>query len=193
MGGAPPPCIVFLAVASMLAACATGTPGSAVGADDGGAPSLLGDGSASCADLSCRQVDCAAIGKAPTTLSGIVYDPAGVTSLYNVFVYVPSSKPEPIPAGHPRCAQCQADATGHPLVYDSSDAKGWFHVHNVPAGNDVPLVLQLGKWRRQITVPHIDACTDNELLDPTLVRLPSKASEGDMPQMGLATGCDAIE
>jgi len=193
MGGHRPPGFVGLVVACLLGGCANGASGSASGADAGGSPNLLGDGGVACTGLSCKQVDCAAMGKPPTTLSGIAYDPAGAVGLYNVFVYVPTTTPDPIPSGHPRCAQCQADATGHPLVYDSTDADGWFHVRDVPAGDDVPLVLQLGKWRRQIVLPHIDACVDNVLLDPNRVRLPAKASDGDMPMMALTTGCDAIE
>lgn len=193
MGGPSPLRVLGLAAVATAAACATGGAGQIGGAGDAGPPSLVGDGSAACADLACRQVDCKSRGLAPTTLSGIVYDPAGVTPLYNVFVYVPSRTPDPIPPGHPRCSACQADATGGPLVSDSTDAKGWFHVVDVPAGDDVPLVLQVGKWRRQIVAPHIDPCVDNTLLDPELVRLPARASEGDMPIMALATGCDAIE
>jgi hypothetical protein len=126
-------------------------------------------------------------------LNGIVYDPAGSMPLNNVFVYVPNTKPAPIVPGSPTCSPCQADATGDPITYGTSDAQGWFHLSNVPSGDDVPLVMQVGKWRRQIVVPHIEACGDNTLLDPSLVRLPAKASEGDMPLIALTTGCDAAE
>ncbi len=195
MGGERPPRgLGWVGAACVLAACATSA-GSGTAPDAGDVPSLLGDGGAVCvgSELACRQVDCKAVGRPRTRLSGIVFDPAGVTPLYNVFVYVPTAKPDPIEPGHPRCAPCQADATGHPLVYDSTDAQGWFHIDDVPAGDDVPLVLQIGKWRRQIVVPHVDPCVDNTLLSPDLVRLPSKASEGDLPLIALATGCDAIE
>lgn len=185
--------MLVLAAVGWLAACAAGASGSNAASDEAGPPDLVGEGGPACADLRCRQVDCASQGKPHTTLSGIVYDPAGAVPLYNVFVYVPDGKPDPIVAGHPRCAPCQADATGDPIVSATTDAQGWFHLSDVPAGDDVPLVLQVGKWRRQIRVPHIDACADNELLDPDLVRLPSKASEGDMPLIALSTGCDVTE
>jgi hypothetical protein len=186
--------VLVLAAVGWLAACAAGASGSSTtGSGQESPPDLVGEGGTPCGDLRCRQVDCASRSRPRTTLSGIVYDPAGSVPLYNVFVYVPNGKPEPIPAGHPRCAACQADATGDPIVSASTDAQGWFHLTDVPAGDDVPLVMQVGKWRRLIHVPHVEACTDNALLDPDLVRLPSKASEGDMPLIALATGCDVTE
>ena len=186
--------MLVLAAVGWLAACAAGASGSTTTAgDQAGPPDLVGEGGTPCAELKCQQVDCAARGRPHTTLSGIVYDPAGAVPLYNVFVYVPNGKPDPIPAGHPRCTACQADATGDPIVSTSTDAQGWFHLTDVPVGDDVPLVMQVGKWRRQIRVPHVEACTDNALLDPDLTRLPSKASEGDMPLIALATGCDVTE
>jgi hypothetical protein len=192
MGGQLALRAVGFAVAVAVAACATGN-SNVSGGSDAGEPDLLGDGATACTGLACRQINCASQGLHATSLNGIVYDPAGATPLYNVFVYVPSHTPDPLTPGQPRCAPCQADASGNPLVSTSTDALGWFHLDNVPAGDNVPLVLQVGKWRRQIVVPHVDACVDNTLLNPDLVRLPAKASEGDMPLMALTTGCDAIE
>jgi hypothetical protein len=173
-----------------IAACAVGQ-GNPTGPSE--PPNLVGDGGGLCTDLRCRHVDCTSRGLPDTTLTGVVYDPAGKLPLYNVFAYVPNSKPDPIVAGHPACAACQAPASGSPIVWASSDAGGRFHITGVPAGDDVPLVLQLGKWRRQITVPHVEACQDTVIDDPQMVRLPSNASEGDMPRIALATGCDAVE
>jgi hypothetical protein len=190
MRGRETPWTLAMLAGPAIASCAVGQ-GSTAGRS--APPDLVGDGGVICTDLRCRQVDCVSKGLPATTLSGVVYDPAGKLPLYNVFAYVPNGKPEPIAAGHPVCSACQAPASGSPIVWSSSDASGRFHISGVPAGDDVPLVLQLGKWRRQIVIPHIEACQDNVIDDPSLVRLPAKASEGDMPLIALTTGCDATE
>ena len=47
-----------------------------------------GGGGTSCINLACKQVTCA--GNATSSISGVVYDPAGNNPLYNVFVYIPN-------------------------------------------------------------------------------------------------------
>jgi hypothetical protein len=57
--------------------------------------------------------------------------------------------------------------------------------------------MQAGKWRRQVVIPQVTACTTvdlDALLGPDQLRLPKKASEGDMPLMAVTTaGYDAFE
>src|SRR5262245_53249782 len=79
---------------------------------------------------------------AKTTVSGIVYDPAGKVPLYNVVVYVPKPDTElpPITEGA-SCDQCSgSQASG--VAVALSDASGHFVLEDVPPGNDVPLVVQ---------------------------------------------------
>jgi hypothetical protein len=38
--------------------------------------------------------------------------------------------------------------------------RGRFRIDNVPVGKDVPLVVQVGKWRRQVMLPEVLPCQD---------------------------------
>ncbi|AKU96495.1 Tryptophan synthase alpha chain [Labilithrix luteola] len=68
-----------------------------------------------------------------------------------------------------------------------TDSAGHFVLKDVPAGDNIPVVAQIGKWRRKIVLPHVEACTDTKLDDAAL-KLPGKQADGDMPQMAIATG-----
>lgn len=144
-----------------------------------------------CVGLECKQLECGAGGT--TSVSGIVWDPAGKNPIYNVVVYVPNAPLEPIQHG-PVCDSCGgAPTSGNPLVTTLTDATGAFKLENVPVGVDIPVVLQVGKWRRQITVPAVaNQCADNPIADANLTRLPKNKTEGDMPLIALTSGCDPI-
>jgi hypothetical protein len=148
-----------------------------------------------CTGLACRVVPC----NTPTTLTGTVTDPRGANPIYNAFVYVPNAPLQPFPAGV-QADQCGGGGTlsGSPIVVAQTAADGTFSLPNVPAGPNVPLVLQIGHWRREVTIPNVPACASTNantaLGGPSALHLPSKKSEGDMPQMALVTGgCDAFE
>ena len=147
-----------------------------------------------CDNLECQIVNC---GNADgTTITGTVYDPAAARGLYNVFVYVPNRPLDPIATG-PVCTACQAPASGKPIASATTDSKGKFVIKNAPAGSNIPLVMQLGKWRRRIVIPSVQQCTANNLTDKNLTRLPKKQGEGNadsnIPQIAFATGCDWAE
>jgi hypothetical protein len=136
-------------------------------------------------NLECQQVDC---GSNPTTtVSGTVFDPSGTLPLYNVGVYVPNAPLEPVPDGL-TCEQCDTIFSGAPLVSALTDTQGHFTLENVPAGVDIPLVIQTGKWRRVITIPAVAECVDNPLTDPEQTRLPKSMAEGNLPRIALSTG-----
>jgi hypothetical protein len=129
----------------------------------------------------------------PTSVSGTVYDPSGALQLFGVVLYVPSSPLEPIAEGA-ACETCDGNFSGDPVAATVSDAAGRFVLEKVPPGDNVPLVIQIGKWRRQVTIPHVEACADTPLDDPDLTRLPRNQAEGDLPRMAVVRGgSDALE
>jgi hypothetical protein len=180
--------LVALALTVPLSSCNDGSI-SGGGVDDGGSGA---DGSSSCVNLQCQIVNCQAQGKAPTTLSGVVNIPAGNLPLYNATVYIPNSAIDPLPTGA-TCDRCTDLNSGSPIVTATTDSNGRFTLKDVPVGNNIPLVIRLGKWRRQIMVSTANACADN-VADVTMTRLPRNHQEGDIPRIALATGgYDAIE
>ncbi|HEY5923863.1 MAG TPA: hypothetical protein VIV11_19420, partial [Kofleriaceae bacterium] len=145
-----------------------------------------------CVGLECFQVDCASKGAPDTTISGTVYAPNGTLPLYNVTVYVPNGPVLPLPTGL-TCDRCENVLSGNPLVKTTTDTAGKFTLVNVPATTDVPLVIQVGRWRRQVTIPNVAAC-DATSLGASETRLPRNKTEGDIPRMALSTGgADALE
>jgi hypothetical protein len=161
--------------------------------DDGtGGPQLSDDASddSTCVGLQCAQVSCTQGGT--TTVTGTVFAPNGTLPIYNAIVYVPNGQVQPMPHGA-TCDVCGAPASGNPLVATLSNADGTFKLENVPAGSDIPLVIQLGRWRRQVVLPTVAPCTENAVTDANLTRLPKSQSEGDLPRIALTTGgCDKL-
>ena len=132
-----------------------------------------------------------------TSVSGTVYDPAGKNPLYGIVVYIPSVPPGPLPAGA-GCYSCSSlYQSGMPIAYAVTDASGKFTLSGVPDGGNIPLVVQVGKWRMQYTLPSVSKCTDNLATMATggaVLRLPRNHAEGDIPNIAIATGgADSLE
>lgn len=134
------------------------------GADSGG------EGSAPCQGVQCLQKKCG--GGGDTTVTGTMFAPNGKLPLYNAIVYVPNSKSDPLTKST-TCDRCGA-VTGNPVVSAITDSSGTSTLKNVPVGKDIPLVIRIGKWRRQVTIPTVAECTETPLNDPELTRLPKK-------------------
>jgi hypothetical protein len=163
-------------------------PPGAVVYEEGGIPCPTG--------LTCN-VSCS--GGTTTTVSGKVYDPAGKDPLYNVAVYIPATPLVALPKGVPTgAAACSCDALfqSGALSNTTTAVDGTFTLTNVPVGSNVPLVIQVGKWRRQMTI-NVASCQDNPQADGTvkfLGSIPSGDTDDNMPDIAVSTGAlDTLE
>ena len=152
-----------------------------------------------CTGLCQQQVTCP--GGGTTGIEGYVTSPNGVLPVPNAVVYVPNGVVDAFTA-NVKCETC-ATASGNPLVTTTTDANGHFLLPNMPVSmaakvTDIPVVVQLGRWRKQFTIT-TTACTNN--LVPAYgaavnktAALPTRKSEGDIPLTAIATGyVDGLE
>lgn len=165
------------------------------GTDDGGAnedlappppPPIPGCTGACVVNTSCPS------NMGPTTLTGTVTIPSGLLPLYNAKVYIPTgtSLPAPPPSGA-TCDRC--DALTDAIASTTTDINGKFVLTNVPSGQNIPLIIKVGKWRKVVTIPSIQDCTTTPLAAAD-TRLPRNQSEGNIPKIALSVGsADAME
>lgn len=127
----------------------------------------------------------------PTTISGTVFIPSGSLPLYNAKVYIPTGDAvPPPPTTGATCDRCDANVDGFSTT---TDINGNFTLTNVPHGQNIPLIIKVGKWRRVITIPAVNECAVTPLA-ATETRLPRNQSEGNIPKIALSTGsADALE
>jgi hypothetical protein len=141
--------------------------------------------------LKCKKVDCPADSSPSTTsVSGRVYDPAGRVPLYNAVVYVANKEDLKPLSERAQCELCSERSPATAVALSKAD--GSFRLTDVPAGKDIPLTVQVGKWRRTVPIDVVP-CTDN-VLEPEMTRLPRNSSEGHIPKIAVTTGgSDALE
>jgi hypothetical protein len=164
-----------------------------------------------CTGLCTQQAPCD--GGTTTTLTGTVraglqegataWVPASATPdpVPGVLVYVPTTPLDPFDSDpntpQVQCQQCGADVSGHPLVESTTNFDGTFTLSNVPVSKSssdadkIPIVIQLGHWRRQFAFTVSNACGPNSVPD---LHMPSTSVEGDIPLTAISTGSyDSIE
>jgi hypothetical protein len=179
-----------------------GGSGSGGGASGGGASS--GGASSGTVGAQCpagTQCNVTCTGTATTSITGKVYDPALKNGLYNVTVYVPGAALEALPPGVPTGADacsCNALFKSGAVVSTSTKVDGTFELDNAPVGTAVPLVLQIGKWRREVSVDTSKTqCADAPQADQSLSlpgTLVGAGPNDNMPDIAVSTGsADSLE
>jgi hypothetical protein len=141
------------------------------------------DLSVPCVSLACKRPKCGGLNT--TTLTGTVFAPNGQDPLYNVLVFVPTSEIRPFDEGV-ACETCAKSVSGNPLTAALTDTKGRFVLKDMPAGADIPLVIQIGRFRRKITIPWVDECVETQV-EKGAARLPRNSTEGDIPRIAIVT------
>jgi hypothetical protein len=144
-----------------------------------GGSGALGNGSAPVDTSACN------------TVRGKVFDPAGKVALSGVTVYVPKG-PLVAPVDGVTCGRCGAPVAAFAATL--TDASGSFVLPNVPGAPATRLVLETGKWRREVELPGVQGCKEIVADDPNVMRLPRNASEGSLPHIAIvAGGADALQ
>ena len=137
--------------------------------DDGGAlfaPTTLGDGGVTASTVprcivATQQCVNTCPGGGGTTVTGTVYDPGGEESALQHCRVHPELAAAAITPGA-TCYSCSASTRATPSPPRLRTPTAAFLIHDVPDGPNIPLVLQVGKWRRQFTLPNVRrACEDN--------------------------------
>ena len=128
-----------------------------------------------------------------TTVSGTVFDPSGKTPVYGAVVTIPDQPDQIndiIQGPGNLCGRC-AQPSGSPIAGAVTGPDGSFTITQAPVGRQIPLVIQLGKWRRMSFIDIDNACVDNPIVDPDLTRLPRNRSDGkkaSLPRIAIAAG-----
>lgn len=155
---------------------------------EGEPPLVAAPDGGGCTGRSCKRGACTT--GQPTRISGRVTEPAGARGLYNVAVYVPNGDVTPLPRGA-SCNACAKRNVGA-AVSTLTDARGEFVLEDVPADTAVPIVIEIGRFRRVVT-RDVVACESVRLGDGD-TRLPRSSIEGDIPDIAVTTGAaDALE
>jgi hypothetical protein len=156
-----------------------------------------------CQEVGCQlATDCSS--GSPTAIEGKVYDPAGIHPVYNANVYVPFDADAPLPpiVSGASCDACSSAPSIQAAAVAQTDAFGHFRLTNVPTtdvapGNAIPLVIEVGKWRREVLLSSVPKCATTTV-DAKTARLPRNQFDGagghaDIPKIAIAAAGDPFE
>ena len=156
-----------------------------------GAPPLTGD-----TDLAMPSGDLATCADT-TGIAGRVFAPNGLDPVPKATVFVPAGAIKDFPA-QVSCDLC--NDIGAAIASTQTGVDGFFQLTGIPPGKGIPVVIQLGRFRRVVTVD-VEPC--NIVILPTDAavkgtRLPKKNAEfsphDSVPKIAVATGdYDQIE
>lgn len=143
----------------------------------------------------CQSCTCAS---GTAELTGRIMDPAKLRPVFGVTVYVPTTAVTALTGPNVQCDTCTNLYGGLPaLASATTDVDGRFRLQGVPAGAAFPLVIQLGRFRRQLTVASIPAC-GTAALNAAQGHLPgtktkagdtlTDAADPDLPLIAMVTG-----
>jgi hypothetical protein len=178
-------------------------------ASECGDSNLSGDAGTGCSGL-CGQIP-ACDGATGTTVTGRVYAPTDPTRGYgkpdpiqHAHVFIPNDPSSLTTFGAQVACACDA-ASGPAIATTYSAIDGTFTLTNVPAGNNIPIVIQLGRWRR-VFYTNIAPCVPNSITNDAAcqsggtcnTRLPRHQAEfnqfDNIPLISIVTGsADPIE
>jgi hypothetical protein len=180
--------------------------GSGLQPTDGGWTLVLGEGGV-CTGLQCQVPTCG--GGQTTKITGTVYDPAALNPVFNALVMIPNGPVQPVPFGV-SSDPCGGATLPAAVTYANSAIDGTFTLTGVPVGASIPLVIQIGRWRRVVNINTSSLmCGQSINVSPAancsgngnyagsaacLTRLPRIQSEGNIPHIAIGTGgLDAME
>jgi hypothetical protein len=171
----------------------------------GGGVANVCAGPACTSGLCLQQMACT--GMPATSITGTVTAPGHTNTavwgnpdpIYGALVYIPDGAAGPpsygVTAFTPgvACDSCSSLVSGSPLMGVTTGVDGKFTLNNAPCGTNIPLVIQLGRWRRQITIPSVACCAATALTN-TQTHLPrdhvgvAGDLRSDIPLMAFSTG-----
>ena len=141
---------------------------------------MCGGTGAVCTGLCTQQTVCP--GGGTTSISGTVTTPNGTLPIYGALVYVPNG-PVAAFATERVVRAVRRLRPGAPLVSTTTGPDGKFLLPNVPVSsvaagkvNNIPVVVQLGRWRKQFTIV-TTGCT-NTLVPATSTALAAQQGRG---------------